>query len=603
MYENIIEDINPKRKSTAIRLLQLLAYAERPLRLDEVAAAISTDFSQTPSILSSNKFLRKNNLPSYCPSLVLLEEVDNPDYARWQKSQACHYRINRNPWIAQEQSWPTDRGLKPRGWSFSNYMIQEMFQETVIPPSRHTVVRLAHFSVAEYLRSGIGIHDEFKEQRVHSTILKLSLGYLEFLSTILPNSSISVVRRDYSFSDYASTLWPKHAKACENDQKAQELIMRFLKNWQAVRTWMKIFNPEGYRKYSRTHHVFAPTSAEIPTPLQIATRFGLSGVFEALLGSTVPLSEQVPWSTSGIYDNQLLQAFYIRGCPYNPSIVPEGPLLRTGPLYIACHHGWEDIVMILLDKGLDLNDHTGPNGSPFVAACEQGHSKLVHRLADIEACQKRDASQRNLQVTRLFIRGYWKPLKALLDVGVVFPPSTTDFEVSRVFIDWSSEHIFIISRLMDLILETISWIKCPTGSDMVRRVLQAKSKLASLMELAIPFIKRDSEPHLIEVIVHSEGAVLGSELYEAVRKGDITFLRAVLPRWKGLFKSCDQREKSPLHYAAEMGHTDTVKILISAGFSLDVTDKSANRPLSFSYMNRHTHLLDLLSPYQGSIKQ
>lgn len=223
MYDEIIRQIRPERKITAIRLLQLLAYAKRPLRLDEVADAVVVDSDKSPSFQAHYRMFKPEDLPDYCPSLVILEEFDELDSTMAsmsllnqrkrlsdidQDAQAGFYTMNQD--ATPERQWISNRAISMSGREAAIY-----------PPSRYTQVRLAHFSVTEYLRSDkmrADIREELEEKRVHSIFVDLSLKYLMSLNTIRPNTPISVVRRDYPFSDYASSWWPQHAKACEQDQ-------------------------------------------------------------------------------------------------------------------------------------------------------------------------------------------------------------------------------------------------------------------------------------------------------------------------------------------------------------------------------------------------
>lgn len=79
MYDAIISQICPERKKTETRLLQILAYAERPLLLDEIADAIVVNLDESPGFRPDQRMFNAKNLPSYCPSLVILEKPNETD--------------------------------------------------------------------------------------------------------------------------------------------------------------------------------------------------------------------------------------------------------------------------------------------------------------------------------------------------------------------------------------------------------------------------------------------------------------------------------------------------------------------------------------------
>lgn len=221
MYDTIISQICPELRTTAIRVLQFLAYAKRPLMLDELADALVVDPNESPSFRPRERMFNNKYLPDYCPGLIVLEKIDSVpsdldllgkartylDFAQKGGDQflANGYREPRyaNHWVP---SWPIQQSARPH---------------TRTGPTANIRVRLAHFSVTEYLRSHemrADLRKEFEEPIVHSVFVELSLKYLLSLSTIRSDSSISVVRENYPFSDYASKFWPQHAKACEQQK-------------------------------------------------------------------------------------------------------------------------------------------------------------------------------------------------------------------------------------------------------------------------------------------------------------------------------------------------------------------------------------------------
>lgn len=340
---------------------------------------------------------------------------------------------------------------------------------------------------------------------------------------------------------------------------------------------------------------------EIPSPLQVAVTFGLGHAVRALLDSGVSLFEGYTSSDCDKYDHEQLQAFSVQPRLYGPWERRHSPILRTSPLYMAARYGWEDIAKLLLQNGLTMQDHDGPEGSSFDVACRHGHDTLVAILLPTFAVQQRVNHQFDSHVAHSFIHGHWKVLKILLNAGACFPPGTFGSQNDSKLGYGLKEQV--MSHLEAFILEKISWVNCPTGVSVVKGAVRSKDTLKSLAELAVPFVTASSDSHRIDAIILSDGALSGLELHIAVQRGDATFLSAVLPRHKHRFKAHDHRGKSPLHYAAELGHADMIRFLISTGFPLEDMDKAVNKPLSYALMNSRLDALDLLSSNQHAIEE
>ena len=51
---------------------------------------------------------------------------------------------------------------------------------------------------------------------------------------------------------------------------------------------------------------------------------------------------------------------------------------------------------------------------------------------------------------------------------------------------------------------------------------------------------------------------------------------------------------TPLHYAAEAGHTDVVKLLINNGANLSKKSNNAQTPYQLAFQNNHSDIVELL---------
>lgn len=139
--------IFPERRQTAIRLLQLLAYAKRPLQLDELSDAMVIDLRMDPSFHTGARMLIETEyLLDYCPSLVIREESNDIDFD-WTLTPPsnCVETVREEEVMSRKKG-----GARERYW----FSCRELNQSVrIFESTSRTQVRLAHFSVTEYLRS------------------------------------------------------------------------------------------------------------------------------------------------------------------------------------------------------------------------------------------------------------------------------------------------------------------------------------------------------------------------------------------------------------------------------------------------------------------
>ena len=145
-YARILRQIPPEHKRNAIRILQLLAFSKRPLRIEEVVDAIAIDPEGSPHFDPKNRMPDKGEISCYCSSLVTI---------------VCkEIRKESHEWIGEESDGESDGELE-------NKKIMEL--------------HLAHFSVKEYLLSDrIEEHfiSFFEDSVAKRSIAELCVSYL-----------------------------------------------------------------------------------------------------------------------------------------------------------------------------------------------------------------------------------------------------------------------------------------------------------------------------------------------------------------------------------------------------------------------------------------
>jgi hypothetical protein len=74
MYGRIVDQIPPRYRKTAIRLLQFLALSERPLRLDEAIDAIAVAIEPTPRFDPQDRMGDLGDIRRTCSCLITLQD-------------------------------------------------------------------------------------------------------------------------------------------------------------------------------------------------------------------------------------------------------------------------------------------------------------------------------------------------------------------------------------------------------------------------------------------------------------------------------------------------------------------------------------------------
>ncbi|PQK10157.1 hypothetical protein BB8028_0002g04810 [Beauveria bassiana] len=161
-YARILKRLYPEHKSRAVRLLQLLVYSERPLRLDEAVDALAVEPTSEARFDPANRMPMPQEIVQYCAGLVSLT-------VRCSKSKLRYA----------------------------------------------TEIALAHFSVKEYLLSDRlkpSMGEQLNKRTATAALVELCVSYLLSLeSPVLPDR----VGELYPFARYSAQYWSHYASVVE----------------------------------------------------------------------------------------------------------------------------------------------------------------------------------------------------------------------------------------------------------------------------------------------------------------------------------------------------------------------------------------------------
>ena len=335
-----------------IKILQWLSFAARPLRLEELAEIVAIDVEETPRFDPERRWPEQRDILTVCSSLIALTD-------------------------SYEESG-SEFGANPREFSDSEGVM--------------TYVRLAHFSVKEYLVSdridlGMASHYSIREMVAHGTIAEDCIAYI--LQFDEPGSLTPETLELSPLSQYAAQYWVYHARNSmrASDEISTRLSIELLmSDREGLLSWVRIADPDKFY-----HQDMGLGSDDLASPLYYASQAGLLQQVKMLMEGSVGVDAQ-----RGRFGNAL---------------------------QVASDLGHEDIVKILLEKGADVNATGGAsrsNESALQLASEHGYVNVVKMLlekgADVNATGEDDWSSHSALQLAL-MHGYVNVVKILLEKG------------------------------------------------------------------------------------------------------------------------------------------------------------------------------------------
>jgi hypothetical protein len=238
------------------------------------------------------------------------------------------------------------------------------------------VIRLAHYSVQEYLlseriRTGPVSHFGLDESLAHLHIAERCLTYL--LAFASPGSLRPQISDQYPFLDYAARHWHKHTDRAlqvygDMHHGIKEMVLDFCNtgSHMAFANTIRIADLEGLvivgaELFDFQHEISEEDVFELGSPLYHACAAGCSHIVKLLLADGMPLL--IP--DGGIYSSALNVAVFEQHVEIVQTLLKESDIGVSGkdddtftPLWLAVQAGSEELVHLLLDAGADVNVET-----------------------------------------------------------------------------------------------------------------------------------------------------------------------------------------------------------------------------------------------------
>lgn len=295
-YDRLIETIvKEDEQLDAVRVLGWLCYAKRPLTLSEIVEVLAVTPGCNGELQPQERLVEPYDLIAICTSLITV------------------VKINRNG------------------------------KET-------TLVRLAHYSVQEYLLSRCKLGD-FDCESSNLGIAETCMQYLLYACRLPKSISWNLdTNGELPLYSYSASQWFYHARAAGpriNESLVRVALKDLFGQRDAFEAWARMFNAST---------IIKKNAAEL-SPLHYAAFVGILAIVEAHINEGA-----------------------------NPNDVHYVPIdfsqtnVRCTPLDVAALEGHHDIVQLLLDAGANPNIADGELGTALVAASSSGHQAIVELL-------------------------------------------------------------------------------------------------------------------------------------------------------------------------------------------------------------------------------
>lgn len=418
--------IEERYRTEALTLLRWLAYARSPLTLRELAEAAIIDPSGEGCVDVEERGDLEDTLDILAGLVVCTKSYQD----RYEDSDG--YSDDEFEALG-DHSDSTD--IDKQIWAYKT-------------------VRLAHFSVKEYLESDRIAQSEaeyvyLQAGEAHAFLAQSCLTYLMHYGSSREIPETEDYHVTFPLLDYAARSWYYHSSL--QDRAVSPGVSRearFLRSAEAMRKWLFIHQPDSL--FDLAYQLFWFEDSDIKSDLYYASAVGLENVVDELLSLGSDINAQdgcnsmaLAAASYGGHD-KIVEMLIARGADVNsPGSVDIYALLYASDnghlrvveillehgadvevegysgraLHLASRSGHEEIVKVLLARGAKVNAEGGDYGYALQAASFRGNENLVQMLLDAGADVNASGGQEGCALHAASTQGYEKVVRILLNAG------------------------------------------------------------------------------------------------------------------------------------------------------------------------------------------
>jgi ankyrin repeat protein len=375
-------------RTDALTLLRWLAYAKSPPNLGQLVDATVID-------LTAEGTVKMEDRPGVDDTLEILSGLVTTEGVEGNYDDSYEIEDAHSKWSGSEDEIePTSHRQQVR---------------------KYTRVRLAHFSVKEYLESkrilqGSAKDFHLESAREHRILSQSCLVYLLHYSSHNEKLSTEHDLATFPLLLYAAESWFYHAGLQQAADATHEA--RFLCGEDSLRDWLRVHQPDlsWRRPFSQL--------GDIGSSLYYASFVGLEAVVGELLKAGSDVNAQgghygnALQAASGGGHEKVVQVLMNAGADVNAQGGGYGNALQA-----ASGGGHEKVVHMLMNAGADVNAQGGLYGNALQAASHQGHEKVVQVLMNAGADVNAQGGSYDDALQAASEGGYEKVVQMLMNAG------------------------------------------------------------------------------------------------------------------------------------------------------------------------------------------
>ncbi|KAH0277552.1 Pfs, NACHT and ankyrin domain protein, partial [Aureobasidium melanogenum] len=547
-YDRILQNIPASRVPNAIKLLQFLAFSQRPLRLEEIIDAVATEPDMKPPFDAENRISPPEAIIGYCSSLVRIVTADSYEF--------------QDEFAIEGRKWPSEP--TPRG---------EIDEE-------NRTIQLAHFSVREYLlldRRESPSSDRFKKGAANAAIAQILLAYLWTAAEArIPRGRQS----EFPLIGVAERYWMKHAaSAGEEDDSTFAWTRKIFMNNEVLLYWEQLY-------LNISDGNFRPSSA-----LYYASHFALNRSVGYLLSMDAD-----PNAEGRIYGNALQGASASGNVQGTRILLDHGASVKAkggsfgSALHAAAWFGHIDTLQLLLDHGADIGALQWDEDSTATAlqvAAYKGHTEILETLlmhgADVNAHNIRksigsklfQSAKHYTALEAASYEGHIKVVKILLNNKAeidakgffLYPgdPIRDEYVSAGSYRYGTPLHAASSEGHLDTVRFLVK-----SGADINIKSGQYSYALHAALanahtEVALFLIESGAN-------IHAKGGFKETSLYAAVHGGDLRMVRLLIKSGVDIHQInlINRLEDNALILACHKGSTQIVELLLDNGADVNI---------------------------------
>jgi ankyrin repeat protein len=593
-YGRILSGIDKDIQEYAHRLFQCLCVSIRPLRLAELAEALS---------------------------IIFVTKPESEDYIDWRSEESQQALLS----------------------SCSSIV-------TVVNTDGSPVVQFAHFSVREYLMSDrLAMPGErytryhVRPHSSHVTLARASLGALLSLGDQVDERA---VEEYHPLAIYGAHHWVDHVKFGTVSLGIQDLMERlFDRNSPYFATWVWIYDfDHPFRGQMTTTHPEEPEASPLyyaalcslpniienlamthpgdvngiggryATPLNAALAKGDLNVAQVLLECGVDVNSQGDKGRSPLHLASLSgncdTVQWLLAHQADINIAPTDEMHVT-PLLLAAFYGRLEVCLLLVGHGAHIDAPGEASGSPLQAASICGHLDIVLFLLNCGASldYRNYEGQTTLAMASRF--GCTEVVRLLIKRGADVA-SRDDNRLTPLHHASKQGHANIVQDLLDnrgdpnaqdQDLQTPLHLASDAGYlGIVQLLIQHGSVLDTTdrhQDTPLHLALRNGNPEIARTLIKNGANTISEDrdghtpLHHASQH-ELLDLMGILLQGGVDVNIRNSFKKTPLHLASGGGEVDLVGFLIERGADVNVEDVALSSPLHYASANGHLDVAELL---------